>query len=302
MSVDALPARTAVETRARRERGRDAGARRPGGFAALGIAIGATFVVALVVLPLVSVFYEAFRAGIGAFLAAFSDRYARSAIRLTLEIAAIVVVANTLFGILAGWTIAKYRFPGKALLLSAIDLPLSVSPVVAGLAILLCVGANAPLGAWLVAHGLRVAFAPPGIALATIFVTFPYVAREFAAFLQEQGRDLEEAALSLGATVPQTFWRITLPNGRYALLNGILLCNARAMGEFGAVSVISGRIRGLTDTVPLHIEILYNDDAFVAAFALAAGLASVTIALTALHAVFERRAYPTERRATAVDD
>ena len=289
MSVDALRGRSAAETRARAVPESDRDAKPPRGFAALGIALGAAFVVALVVLPLVSVFYEAFRAGTGAFFAAFADVYARSAILLTLEIAAIVVVANTLFGILAGWTIAKYRFPGKAILLSAIDIPLSVSPVVAGLAILLCVGSNSPLGGWLVAHGLHVAFAPPGIALATIFVTFPYVAREFAAFLQEQSRDLEEAALSLGASVPQTFWRVTLPNGRYALLNGILLCNARAMGEFGAVSVISGRIRGLTDTVPLHIEILYNDNAFAAAFALAAGLACVTIALTALRALFERR-------------
>ncbi len=288
MSVDALRGRSAIE-RVQPVRERSQGAKPPRGFAALGIAIGATFVVALVVLPLLSVFYEAFRAGTGAFFAAFADGYARSAILLTLQIAGIVVVANTLFGILAGWTIAKYRFPGKALLLSAIDLPLSVSPVVAGLAILLCVGSRSPLGAWLVAHGFQVAFAPPGIALATIFVTFPYVAREFAAFLQEQSRDLEEAALSLGASVPQTFWRVTLPNGRYALLNGILLCNARAMGEFGAVSVISGRIRGLTDTVPLHIEILYNDNAFVAAFALATGLALVTISLTALRALLERR-------------
>lgn len=283
--------RPAVETRlqtGRRER--ETHAKAPRGLEGAAIALGGTFVVALVVVPLLSVFYEAFRAGAGAFAAAFADGYARSAIALTLEIAAVVVVANTVFGILAGWTIAKYRFPGKALLLTAIDLPLSVSPVVAGLAILLCVGSNSPLGGWLVAHGVKVAFAPPGIALATIFVTFPYVAREFAAFLQEQGRDLEEAALSLGATVPQTFWRVTLPNGRFALLNGILLCNARAMGEFGAVSVISGRIRGLTDTVPLHIEILYNDNAFAAAFALAAALACVTIALTAVRAFFERSA------------
>jgi sulfate transport system permease protein len=285
-----LRRRVTADARARSvpERARDAKA--PRGLETIAIVCGGLFVAALVVLPLVSVFFEAFRTGTGAFFAAFADGYARSAIVLSLEIAAVVVVANTLFGILAGWTIAKYRFPGKALLLSAIDVPLSVSPVVAGLAILLCVGSNAPLGAWLGAHGIKVAFAPPGIALATIFVTFPYVAREFATFLQEQSRNLEEAALSLGASVPQTFWRVTLPNGRYALLNGVLLCNARALGEFGAVSVISGRIRGLTDTVPLHIEILYNEAAFTSAFALAAGLACVTIGLTALRNFFERRA------------
>ncbi len=290
MSVEAFLRRPAIDARTRPVRERTPGAKTPRGPETIAIVCGGFFVVALVVLPLLSVFYEAFRAGTGAFFAAFADGYARSAIVLSLEIAAIVVVANTLFGILAGWTIAKYRFPGKALLLSAIDIPLSVSPVVAGLAILLCVGANSPLGGWLVAHGIRLAFAPPGIALATIFVTFPYVAREFATFLQEQSRDLEEAALSLGASVPQTFWRVTLPNGRYALLNGMLLCNARALGEFGAVSVISGRIRGLTDTVPLHIEILYNEAAFTSAFALAAGLACVTIGLTALRNFLERRA------------
>ena len=238
-------------------------------------------------LPLASVFYEAFRAGIAGFGTVFGDPYARSAIVLTLQTAAVVVVCNTAFGILAAWTIAKYRFPGKALLTSAIDLPLSVSPVVAGLAILLTLGSHSPVGAWLVAHGMRVAFAPPGIAIATIFVTFPYVARELSAFLGEQGRELEEAALLLGASAWQTLWRVTLPGARWALLNGVLLCNARALGEFGAVSVISGRIRGLTDTVPLHIEILYNEDAFVAAFALSAMLASVTILLTLLRSWIE---------------
>jgi sulfate transport system permease protein len=264
-------------------------ARPPRGAEAAAIGLAIAIVAGLVALPLLSIFFEAFRAGAGAFAASFADRYAQSAIALTLEVTACTLVANTLFGVLAGWTIAKYRFPGKALLLSAIDLPLSVSPVVAGLAILLTVGARSPLGGWLLAHGIQVAFAPPGIVLATIFVTFPYVAREFAAFLQEQGRELEEAALSLGASVWQTFWRVTLPNARWALLNGILLCNARAMGEFGAVSVISGRIRGLTDTVPLHIEILYNEDAFVAAFSLAAALATVTIGLTLVRSAIEHR-------------
>jgi sulfate/thiosulfate transport system permease protein len=265
------------------------GSRRPRGPEAVAVAVAVLCVAGLVGLPLACVFAQAFSAGFVGFTAVFGDEYARDAIALTLQIATITVVANTLFGILAAWTIAKYRFPGKALLLSAIDLPLSVSPVVAGLAILLTVGVHSPLGAWLIRHGLRIAFAPPGIALATIFVTFPYVARELAAFLQEQGRELEEAALGLGASLWQTLWHVTLPNARWALLNGILLCNARAMGEFGAVSVISGRIRGSTDTVPLHIEILYNEDAFTAAFALAASLACVTIALTLVRSWIERR-------------
>jgi sulfate transport system permease protein len=253
----------------------------------VAIVAGVAVVGALVVLPLASVFFEAFKSGLAAFASVFGDPYARSAIVLTLQTAAIVVVCNTAFGILAAWTLAKYRFPGKALLTSAIDLPLSVSPVVAGLAILLSLGAHSPVGAWLLAHGIHVAFAPAGIAIVTIFVTFPYVARELSAFLSEQGRELEEAALLLGASTWQTLWRVTLPGARWALLNGMLLCNARALGEFGAVSVISGRIRGLTDTVPLHIEILYNEDAFVAAFALSAALASVTIFLTLVRSWIE---------------
>jgi sulfate transport system permease protein len=253
------------------------------------ILLAAGFVVALVAFPLATVFLEAFRGGLGAFASAYAEPYALSAIRLTLEVAAITVAFNASFGILAAWTISKYRFPGKALLLSAIDLPLTVSPVVAGLAILLTVGVHSSLGTWLVAHGLRVAFAPPGIAIATIFVTFPYVVRELTAFMQEQGRDLEEAALSLGAGAWQTLLLVTLPNARWALFDGVLLCNARAMGEFGAVSVISGKVRGFTDTVPLHIEILYNENAFVAAFALAAGLATITMCLGALRSTIERR-------------
>ncbi len=255
------------------------------------IVLAVAFVFGLVALPLVTVFWEALRGGLFAFASSYAEPYALSAIRLTLEVAAATVAFNASFGILAAWTITKYRFPGKALLLSAIDLPLTVSPVVAGLAILLTVGVRSPLGAWLVAHGLRIAFAPPGIVLVTIFVTFPYVVRELTAFMQEQGRELEEAALSLGAGVWQTLLAVTLPNARWALLDGVLLCNARAMGEFGAVSVISGRIRGLTDTVPLHIEILYNEDAFVAAFALAAGLATITMVLAALRSGIERRAH-----------
>jgi sulfate transport system permease protein len=259
------------------------------------VVLAAGFVLVLVALPLVTVFWEALRDGLQAFASAYAEPFALSAIRLTLEVAAVTVAFNASFGILAAWTITKYRFPGKAFLLSAIDLPLTVSPVVAGLAILLTVGVHSPLGAWLVSRGLRIAFAPPGIMLATIFVTFPYVVRELTAFMQEQGRELEEAALSLGAGVWQTLLKVTLPTARWALLDGVLLCNARAMGEFGAVSVISGRVQGYTDTVPLHIELLYNDDAFVAAFALAAGLATVTMVLAALRSSVERRSTAVKR-------
>ncbi len=253
------------------------------------IGAGVLFTFGLIVVPLLLVFYEAFAGGLGALETVFSDAYAQSAIVLTLEIAVAVVVFNTLFGVLAGWTLAMYRFPGKAVLQSLIDVPLSVSPVVAGLAILLCVGERTPFGTWLLAHGIRLAFAPPGIALATIFVTFPYVARAFSSYLRERGRELEEAALVLGASVWQTFWRVTLPEARRALLGGVLLTNARALGEFGAVSVISGHIRGLTNTVPLHIENLYDEDAFAQAFVLAASLATVTIGLTLLRSLVDRR-------------
>jgi sulfate transport system permease protein len=267
---------------------------------AAAIVVAVVFVVALVGLPLVTVFAEALRGGVRAFADAYSEPFALSAIRLTLEVTAATVAFNASFGILAAWTITKYRFWGKALLLSAIDVPLTVSPVVAGLAILLTVGVHSPLGTWLVAHGLRIAFAPPGIIVATIFVTFPYVVRELTAFMQEQGRELEEAALSLGAGVWQTLLTVTLPTARWALFDGVLLCNARAMGEFGAVSVISGRVRGYTDTVPLHIEILYNEDAFVAAFALAAGLATVTMVLAAIRTGIERRTIARNAVAIAV--
>jgi len=243
----------------------------------------------LVVLPLASIVYESLRLGLGPALATFADPYARDAIVLTVLVALATIVVNGTFGVLAGWTLTKYRFPGKAVLLTLIDLPLTVSPVVAGLAVLLCFGSRSPIGAWLQAHGVQVAFAPLGIVLATIFVTFPYVARETIALLNETGRELEEAALGLGAGVWQTFVRVTLPNARGALLNGLLLCNARALGEFGAVSVISGRIRGLTDTVPLHIEDLYNEDNLVGAFTLAALLAVVAIALTLTRSALEHR-------------
>jgi sulfate transport system permease protein len=252
--------------------------------AATTLAIGC-----FIALPLVSVVFESLRRGLPAALATFGDPYARDAIALSVIVAAVTVTANTAFGVLAAWTLAKYRFPGKAVLLAIIDLPLTVSPVVAGLAILLCFGAQAPLGVWLGVHGVKVAFALPGIVLATTFVTFPYVARETLALLTESGRDLEEAAIGLGATVWQTLWRVTLPRARWAILNGVLLCNARALGEFGAVSVISGRIRGLTDTVPLEIANLYDESNFVGAFTLAAALATVAIALTLARSTIDAR-------------
>jgi sulfate transport system permease protein len=245
-----------------------------------------------VLLPLVSIAYEALRAGWPAAAATFADPYARAAIALTGLTALVTVAVNGTFGVLAGWTLTKYRFPGKALLLAIIDLPLTVSPVVAGLALLLCFGTNAPLGAWFAAHGWKIAFAPPGIILATIFVTFPYVARETIALMSETGPELEEAALGLGATLWQTFALVTFPRARWAILNGLLLCNARALGEFGAVSVISGNIRGLTSTLPLHIDILYNEDNLVGAFTLAGALALLVIGLTLARSVIEARHQP----------
>ena len=255
----------------------------------VAIAIVTLLLGVFVALPLVSVAYEALRAGFPAVIATFTDPYAVSAIVLTACVALITVAVNGAFGVLAAWTLAKYTFPGKAIVLAIIDLPLTVSPVVAGLAVLLCFGSRSPLGAWLVAHGMKIAFAPPGIILATIFVTFPYVARETLALMSETGRDLEEAALGLGASVWQTFWRVTFPGARWAMLNGLLLTNARALGEFGAVSVISGKIRGLTDTVPLHIEILYNEDNLAGAFTLAAALAIAAITLTLIRSALDAR-------------
>jgi len=253
------------------------------------IALVALLLGAFVLLPLVSVIWEALRDGLPAALATFADPYAQDAIRLTIVVALIVITVNTAFGILAAWTMTKYDFPGKTWLLAVIDLPLTVSPVVAGLAVLLCFGTRSPVGQWFVDHGWKIAFAPPGIILATIFVTFPYVARETIALMGETGRELEEAALGLGASLWETFARVTFPRARWAILNGLLLCNARALGEFGAVSVVSGRIRGLTDTVPLHIEILYNEDNLAGAFTLAAALAAVAIALTLVRSAIEAR-------------
>ncbi|GAC1579123.1 MAG: sulfate ABC transporter permease subunit CysW [Sphingomicrobium sp.] len=223
------------------------------------IVIALGFLALMLALPLVTVFAEALDHGFGAFIEAIRQPDALAAMRLTLAVAVIAVPANVIFGLAASWAITKFDFPGKSLLTSLIDLPLSVSPVVSGLIYVLLFGAQGWFGPWLEDHDVRIIFAVPGIVLATMFVTFPFVARELIPLMQGQGRDDEEAALSLGATGFQTFFRVTLPNIRWGLLYGVLLCNARAMGEFGAVSVVSGHIRGQTNTMPLHVEILYNE-------------------------------------------
>jgi sulfate transport system permease protein len=231
----------------------------------------------LVLLPLGAVFYEALRKGAAAYWAGLADPDALSAIYMTLMVAALSVPANLVFGVAASWAIAKFDFRGKRVLITLIDLPFSVSPVVSGLVYVLVFGAQGWFGPWLAAHDIKVIFALPGIVLATIFVTFPFVARELIPLMQAQGREQEEAAITLGATGLQTFFRVTLPNIKWGLLYGVILCNARAMGEFGAVSVVSGHIRGLTNTMPLHVEILYNEYQFVAAFAVASALALLAL-------------------------
>ncbi|WP_068071869.1 sulfate ABC transporter permease subunit CysW [Novosphingobium lentum] len=253
------------------------------------IAIALGFLALFLLLPLVAVFSEALKQGIGAYLEAVSTSDAWSAIRLTLLIAAISVPLNVVFGLAASWAITKFSFPGKSLLITLIDLPFSVSPVVSGLIFVLLFGAQGLLGPWLQAHDLKIIFAVPGIVLATVFITFPFVARELIPLMTEQGKDDEEAAISLGANGWQTFWHVTLPNIRWGLLYGVLLCNARAMGEFGAVSVVSGHIRGLTNTMPLHVEILYNEYDFVGAFAVASLLALLALVTLVLKTLLEWR-------------
>jgi sulfate transport system permease protein len=255
--------------------------------ALIGVALA--FLALFLFLPLVSVFVEALRRGIGPALAALGDPDAISAIKLTLLVAVIAVPTNLVFGVCAAWAIAKFEFRGKSLLITLIDLPFSVSPVIAGLVYVLLFGAQGYFGPWLVEHGVKVIFAVPGIVLATIFVTFPFVARELIPLMQEQGTLEEEAALSLGASGWQTFWRVTLPNVKWGLVYGVLLCNARAMGEFGAVSVVSGHIRGLTNTMPLHVEILYNEYDFVGAFAIASVLALLALVTLVVKTLLEWR-------------
>ena len=251
--------------------------------------VAITFVSLFLLTPLAAVFIEALRNGTDTFLAAITEKDAEAAIWLTLTVAAIAVPLNTIFGLAAAWSIAKFEFRGKSLLVTLIDLPFSVSPVISGLVYVLLFGAQGYLGPWLDALGIKVIFTVTGLVLATVFVTFPFVARELIPLMQEQGVSEEEAALTLGASGWQMFWRVTLPNVRWGLLYGVLLCNARAMGEFGAVSVVSGHIRGLTNTIPLHVEILYNEYNFAAAFAVASLLALLALVTLVLKTLLEWR-------------
>jgi sulfate transport system permease protein len=261
----------------------------PKGIRWLLISITLVFLSIFLILPLLVVFTEAFSKGTATYLAALNDPDAHAAICLTLLTAAIAVPFNVVFGITASWAIAKFEFHGKSLLITLIDLPFSVSPVIAGLIYVLLFGLQGWLGPWLAAHDIQLIFAVPGIVLATIFVTFPFVARELIPLMQEQGTEEEEAALVLGASGFQIFWRVTLPNIQWGLLYGVILCNARAMGEFGAVSVVSGHIRGLTNTIPLHVEILYNEYNFAAAFAVASLLTFLALITLAVKNFLERK-------------
>jgi sulfate transport system permease protein len=247
------------------------------------------FLAIFLVLPLVVVFTEALRKGWELYLTALVRPDALDAIRLTLLTAAIAVPLNLVFGVAAAWAIAKFEFRGKQALIALVDLPFSVSPVVAGLIYVLVFGSQGWLGPWLAEHDIRIIFAVPGIVLATVFVTFPFVARELIPLMQTQGTEEEQAALTLGASGWQTFWRVTLPNIKWGLLYGVILCNARAMGEFGAVSVVSGHIRGATNTIPLHVEILYNEYNFVASFAVASLLALLALVTLAVKSAIEWR-------------
>jgi sulfate/thiosulfate transport system permease protein len=253
-------------------------------------AVALAFLGVVLLVPVTVVFYEAFRKGLGAYWHALSAPDALAALRLTLLTALIAVVANVIFGVAAAWAIAKFRFPGRHLLITLVDLPFAVSPVVSGLIYVLLFGLQGWFGPWLQAHNLKIIFATPGIVLATVFVTFPFVARELIPLMEAQGADEEESALVLGANGWQMFWRVTLPNIKWGLLYGIILCNARAMGEFGAVSVVSGHIRGQTNTLPLHVEILYNEYDFAGAFAVASLLALLALVTLVLKNIVDWRA------------
>ena len=257
---------------------------------ALLIFVAIAFLALLLIAPLGAVLAQAFAKGYAAYLEAFTDPDTLAAIRLTLLTAAIVVPANTIFGISAAWAIAKFEFRGKSLLITLIDLPFAVSPVIAGLVLIMLFGVHGWFGQWLQDRDIAIVFAVPGIVLATIFVTFPYVARELIPLMQQQGSEEEEAAITLGAGAWVTFLRVTLPKIRWGLLYGVILCNARAMGEFGAVSVVSGHIRGMTTTMPLQVEILYNEYNFVAAFAVASLLALPAIVMLVIKTFVEWRA------------
>ena len=259
------------------------------GIRAILIATALAFLGLFLLLPLLAVFVEALRQGFSTYLAGITEPDALAAMRLTLLVAAIAVPLNLVFGIAAAWAIAKFEFKGRSLLTTLIDLPFSVSPVIAGLIYVLLFGAQGLFGPWLAEHDIKIVFAVPGIVLATIFVTFPFVARELIPLMQEQGTEEEEAARMLGAGGLQIFLRVTLPNVKWGLLYGVLLCNARAMGEFGAVSVVSGHIRGLTNTMPLHVEILYNEYNFVAAFAVASLLTLLALLTLVLKVALEWR-------------
>jgi len=269
----------------------------PRGVQLLLIAVALGFLALFLVAPLVVVFQQALEKGLSAYLAAIREKDALAALRLTLLTAAIAVPANLVFGLAASWAIARFDFPGRSLLLTLIDLPFAISPVISGMVFILLFGRQGWLGPSLAAHDIKVVFAVPGIVLATVFVTFPFVARELIPVMQAQGRDEEEAAVVLGASGWQVFWRVTLPNVKWGLLYGVILCNARAMGEFGAVSVVSGHIRGLTNTLPLHVEILYNEYQFQAAFAVASLLALLAIVTLVAKSLMEWREQRTTSRA-----
>jgi len=254
------------------------------------VGVALAYLVLFLGVPLFAVFHEALSKGWDLYLSALKEPDAWSAIKLTLLVAAIAVPANLVFGVAAAWAIAKFEFKGKSLLITLIDLPFAVSPVVSGLIYVLLFGAQGWFGPWLQVHDIKLIFAVPGIVLATIFVTFPFIARELIPLMQSQGKEEEEAAVSLGASGWQTFWRVTLPNIKWGLLYGVILCNARAMGEFGAVSVVSGHIRGMTNTMPLHVEILYNEYNFVAAFAVASLLALLALVTLLVKSLVEWQA------------
>jgi sulfate/thiosulfate transport system permease protein len=259
------------------------------------LVVAISFLLIFLLAPLITVFISALQKGLGPYFATFRDPAAFAAIQLTLLVAAIAVPANLIFGICAAWAIAKFDFPGKSLLITLIDLPFAVSPVVSGLIYVLVFGSQGWLGPVLHEHNIKIIFAVPGIVLATIFVTFPFVARELIPIMQAQGAEEEQAAISLGASGWQTFWRVTLPNVRWGLIYGVILCNARAMGEFGAVSVVSGHIRGMTNTIPLHVEILYNEYNFVGAFAMASLLACLALVTLVIKSLVEWRMHVQEK-------